>query len=635
MLEVIREHAQGKIAKIILALITIPFALWGVDSYLKNAGDGPIVAKVGGQKISQTEFAQALKDQQERMRAALGKNYDASMMDRPEMRKSVLDGLINQRLILADAAQEGLAISDAQLVRIIAGIDAFQENGRFSQLRYEALLRQQNMSPAMFEHRVRQDLLVQIAQDGVVRPASLPKSVAERLMRINEQEREVSQAVMPVEQFMSQAKVDPSAVKDYYAKHPDEFKVPEQVRLEYVILSAESLMPQMSVSDDEVAAYYKEHLTQFTQPEERQASHILIGVAANASAAEKSAAEEKARNIWQEAKQNPANFAQLAKQYSQDAGSASRGGDLGFFARGAMAKSFEDAVFKMAPDEISQPVRSDFGYHIIKLVAVKPAKTRSLQEVRSEIVQALKRQKAGKKFAESAENFSNVVYEQGDSLKPVAQQLGLQVEQSGWVSRKGGDTPLLNNPKLLQTVFSEDVLKNRRNTEAIEVAPNVLVSARLMEYKPASVKPLEDVATVLSQRLQRQQAAVLAMKSGKDALSQLQQGKTPAALNWSAPQVVSRIKPAGLEPAALKALFRLDPDKLPAYTGVENAQGGYTLLRLTRVIEPATLDESRKQAYAQRFSDMLEQEYAAAYLASLRSKAKIDIKRESLEKTER
>ncbi|MEN6586696.1 MAG: SurA N-terminal domain-containing protein [Sulfuricella sp.] len=635
MLEAIREHAQGKIAKIILALITVPFALWGVDSYLKNAGDGPIAAKVGGQEIPQTEFAQALKDQQERMRSALGKNYDASIMDRPEMRKSVLDRLINQRLILAEAAREGLAVSDAQLVRIIAGIEAFQENGKFNQSRYETLLRQQNMSPAMFEHRLRQDLLVQVAQDGIVRPVSLPRSVADRLMRINEQQREVSQAVMPIEQFMSQSKVDASAVKDYYDKHQSEFKVPEQVRLEYVVLSADSLMSQTSVSEDEVAAYYKEHSAQFTQPEERQASHILISVAANASAKEKSAAEEKARKVWQEAKDNPTNFAQLAKQHSQDPGSASQGGDLGFFARGAMVKPFDDAVFKMAPGEISQPVQSDFGYHIIKLVAVKPAKIRSLQEAHGEIVEALKKQKAGKKFAENAENFNNVVYEQGDSLKPVAQHLGLQVEQSAWVSRKGSDMPLLNNPKLLEAVFSDDVLKNKRNTEAIEVAPNVLVSARLLEYKPASMKPLEEVAAVLSQRLQRQQAAALAVKWGKDALAQLQQGKTLAALNWGAVQVVSRIKPAGLEPAALKEVFKLKSDKLPGYAGVENSQGGFTLVKLTRVIEPATLDESRKQAYAQRFSNMLEQEYTADYLASLKLRTKIDIKRESLEKAER
>lgn len=635
MLEVIREHAQGKIAKVILVLIIVPFALWGVDSYLKNGGGGPVVAKVGKQEIFQQEFVNALKDQQERMRKTQGKNYDAALMDRPETRKSVLDGLINQRLILDDAADQGLTVSDARLVRIIAGIDVLHENGKFSQNRYESLLRQQGMSPAMFEHSMRQDLLVQAAHDGVVRSVSLPRSVAEQLMRINEQQREVSQAVVSIEPFMSQSKVDAAAVKSYYDQHQNEFKVPEQARLEYVILSAENLMSQVNVSDEEISTYYNEYAKQYMQQEERQASHILINVAGSASAAEKNAAEEKARKIWQEAKQSPANFAQLAKQHSQDAGSASQGGDLGFFARGAMVKSFEDKVFKMDPGEISEPVRSDFGYHIIKLVTVNPAKGRALQEVRGEIVQELKKLKAGKKFAESAESFSNTVYEQGDSLKPVAQQLGLQVEQSAWVSRMASDTPLLNNPKLLQAVFTDDVLKDKRNTETVEVAPNVLVSARLLEYKPASVMPLEEVAVVLAHRLQRQQAAAQAVKWGKEALAELQLGKTPANLSWAAPQVVSRIKPASLAPAALKEVFKLKGDKLPGYAGVENAQGGFTLVKVMRVIDAGALDESRRQAYSQRFANMLEQEYAAAYLTSLKSKAKIEISRDGLDKAER
>lgn len=636
MLEAIREHAQGKIAKIILVLITIPFALWGVESYLKNGGDGPIAAKVGNQKITQQEFAQTLKDQQERMRQAMGKNFDPAVMDRPEIRKSVLDGLIVQRLILADAAHEGLTITDAQLARFIAGIEAFQEDGKFSQTRYESLLRQQNMTPALFEHRLRQDLLMQNAQDGIVRSAVVPRSVVDNLARINEQQREVSQAVISIEQFMPQAKIEPAAVKDYYDKHQSEFKLPEQARLEYVVLSAQSLVAQVSVSEDEVASYYKEHASQYGQAEERKASHILINVAANASAADKAAAKDKSRKIWQEAKQNPANFAQLAKQYSQDAGSAAQGGDLGFFGRGAMVKPFEDAVFKMAEGDISEPVQSDFGFHIIKLTAIKPAKLRALPEVRDEIIQELKKQKAGKKFAESAENFSNLVYEQGDSLNPVAQQLGLKVEQSAWVSRMASDTPLLNNAKLLQAVFSEEVLKNKRNTEAVEVAPNTLVAARLLEYKPASVKPLEEVAAVLGQRLQRQQASALAVKWGKEALARLQQGKEePAGLNWSQVQVVSRERPAGLDPAALKEAFKVKPEKLPGYAGVENAQGGFSLIKVTRLIEAGAADEKTRQVYAQRIASLLEREYAAAYLANLKQKTKIDIKREALEKSER
>lgn len=635
MLEVIREHAQGKIAKIILVLITIPFALWGVESYLSQGGSGPVVAKVDGQEIKQNEFSQILRDQQDRMREAMGKNFDPAIMENPEIRKSVLDGLINQRILLADATQEGLAVSDAQLARFIAGIEAFQENGTFSHTRYESVLRQQNMTTSMFEHRLRQDLLLQTSQESVIRNAFVPRAVVESLIRINEQKREISQAVIQIEQFIPETRVEAEAIKDYYSKHQDEFKLPEQARLEYVVLSAENLAAQMSVSEDEIAAYHKEHASQFGQVEERQASHILISAAAKASAAEKTAALDKARKVLQEVKQNPGNFAQLAKQYSQDTGSAAQGGDLGYFGRGAMVKPFEDAAFKMAAGEISDLVQSDFGYHIIKLTAIKPAKLRSLQEAHGEITQELKKQKAGKKFAENAENFSNLVYEQGDSLSPAAQQLGLKVEQSGWLSRMASDIPLLNNPKLLQAVFTDEVLKNKRNSETIEVAPNTLVAARMLEYKAASVRPLEEVAAALGQRLQRQQASALAVKWGKDALARLQQGNTPAGLNWSSSQLLSRSQPAGLTPEVLKEAFRAKADKLPAYAGVENKQGGYILIKVSKLADTGNLDEGRKQAYAQRFSSMLEREYAAAHLASLKQKAKIEVSKEALEKTER
>lgn len=635
MLEVIREHAQGKIAKIILVLITIPFALWGVDSYLKQGHGGPVVAKVDGQEILQNEFSNTLKDQQDRMRSALGKNFDPAIMDNPEIRKSVLDGLISQRVLLADAKKDGLSISDAQLARFISGIEAFWENGKFSHARYESVLRQQNMSIEMFEHRLRQDLTLQMAQEGVIRNAFIPKTVADKLVRINEQQRDTSQAVIGIEQFMPQVKVESAAIKDYYEKHQDEFRLPEQARLEYVVLSAENLAHQVAVSDDEIAAYYKEHANQYVQPEKRQASHILISMAATASAAEKTAAMDKARKVLQEVKLNPGKFVELAKQYSQDTGSAANGGDLGFFGRGAMEKPLEDAAFSMSEGEISDLVQSDFGYHIIKLTSIKSSKLRTLQEVHKEISQELEKQKAGKKFAENADHFSNLVYEQGDSLAPAAQQLGLKVEQSGWVTRMASDTSLLNNPKLLQAVFTEEVLKNKRNTEAVEVVPNILVAARLLEYKAASVKPLEEVSVVLGQRLQRQQASVMAVKWGKDALVQLQQGKSPAGLNWGASQLVSRTKPAGLAPEVMKATFGANADKLPAYAGVENNQGGYTLVKISKLVEVGDLDESRKQAYAQRFSNMLEREYAAAYLASLRQKSKIEIKKEALEKTER
>ena len=635
MLEAIREHAQGKIAKIILALITVPFALWGIDSYLKQGGEGPVVAKVAGQKIYRQEFDQALKDQQERLRGALGKGFDPALMDTPAMRMSVLERLIDQRVLLAEARREGLVVTDAQLAKYIGGIEAFQEGGKFSQARYETLLRQQQMNPLLFEQRLRQDLLLQVAQEGVARSDVLPKTVLDDLIRTNEQEREISLATFSTDQFLSQAKPGEPAVKAYYDKHPEEFKVPEQVRLEYVVLSAASLASQITVSEDEIARYYKDHEREYGVPEERRASHILISVAPNATVAEKKAAGDKARKVWEEAKRSPADFGKLAKEYSQDPGSAAQGGDLGFFARGAMVKAFEDAVFKMSDGQISEPVQSEFGFHIIKLTGIKGGKTRSLDEMRNQIAEELKKQKASKKFAELAENFSNLVYEQGDSLKPAAQQLGLKIEESGWVSRAGSGNPMLSNAKLLQAVFSEDVLKNKRNTEAIEVAPNTLLAARLLEYKPVGTKSLAEVSATLAERMQRQEASSLAVKAGKEALAALRQGKEPAGLHWGQGQVLSLSKPGAVEGQVLREAFKVGTDHLPAYGGAENPQGGgYTLVKVLRVMEGKAVDEKTRKAYGERFAGLLEKEYAAAYLASLKQVAKIEIKEKNLGKAD-
>lgn len=636
MLEAIRERAQGWLAKLILALITVPFALWGIDSYIQSGGESPLVAKVGEDKITLQEFSQSLKDQQERMRSALGRSFDPAMMDRPEIKRSILDGLINRHLLAIEAKDEGLAVSDSQLAKIIAGIEEFQQDGKFSQARYEFVLRQQNMTPAVFESRLRQDMLTQTVADGLSRTAFLPRTVTDNLIRLGEQQREVSVATIGVDDFLPQVKIEPAAAKAYYDQHQNDFRVAEQVRVEYVVLSADTLLPKMSVNEDEIKKYYDEHAAQYQQPEERQASHILIAVPPGAGAAEKDAAREKASQVLKQVKQSPASFAQLAKQYSQDPGSAGQGGDLGYFTRNAMVKPFEDAVFKMAVGEVSDLVQTEFGFHIIKLAAIKSSKTtRPLAEVKDEISTELKKQKAAKKFVESAETFSNTVYEQPDSLKPAVQALGLTLQTSPWISKTGGEVALLNNDKLLQAVFSEEAVKNKRNTEAVEVAPNTLVAARVAEHKPASIRPYEEVAPAINQRLQREQASALAVKYGKEALAQLQQGKEVAGLAWGAVQMVARQTPQGLAEVVLKQAFKADAGKLPAYAGLESPQGGFTLLKISRVIEAGDIESGKRQAYAVRLQNILGQEYAAAQLASLKQKTKVEIKKENLEKSER
>jgi peptidyl-prolyl cis-trans isomerase D len=622
MLEIIRERAHGLIAKIILGLITIPFALWGVDSYIRGGDKADIVAQVDGQGITRQEFSRTLKEQQERMRGAMGERFDPAMVDRPEVRQTVLDGLVQQRLLAMEADRVGFNLPDTLLVSIIAGIPEFQQDGKFSQARYESMIRAQDMTPAIFESRLRQNLVIQQLFEGLSHGVAVPRAADERVARLAEQQREISQAMLTPEQYMIQLKVDPADVKAYYDKHREEFLVPEQARLDYVVLSVDELQQQMLVSDEEVKKYYDEHSAQYNEPEQRRASHILI--------AERAQAEQ----VLKEIKQNPAKFEDLAKQYSKDPGSAVKGGDLGFFARGAMVKPFEEAAFGMKGGEISGLVQSDFGFHIIKLTAIRQGGARSFDEVRGEITQELKKQKAVKKFAELAETFSNTVYEQSDSLKPVADALKLNVQSSPWISKKGADMALLNHPKLLQAVFSDDSLKLKRNTEAVEVAPNTLVAARVAEYKAASYKPFEELNTELAKRLLHEQGNAMAVKQGKDALASLQKGGAVADLKWGAPILISRENASSMGKAALNPIFRVDAGKLPAYTGIENPTGGYLLIKVSKVVEPGAIDPAKKKSYANQLRQALAQEYSSAYLASLKHKADISIKKDKLEKVE-
>jgi peptidyl-prolyl cis-trans isomerase D len=633
MFELLREKKTGQtMAKIILALLIIPFALFGVDYYRRGAG-GDDIATVGGHRISPQEYDQALRERQDRLRGMLGDNFDPAMMENPEVRRSILEDLINQYALVERAKDTGLTVSDADLAALIAQIEVFQRDGKFSRERYEMALRNQGMTTLSFEQKLRQQILAKQAEDPFAQASFVPRAELDRMIALGEQEREVSVAQITPEQFLSQIKLDPAAAKTYYEANKAEFEVPEQVRLEYIVLSPDTLTKDVQVSSDEVKKYYEDHQREFGQAEERRASHILINAPATASEAERKAARAKAEELAKQAKQSPDKFAELAKQNSQDPGSAANGGDLGFFARGAMVKPFDDAVFAMKQDEISGPVESDFGFHVIKLTGIKPSKLVPLDEATPRIEQEIKKQKAAKKFAEVAENFSNLVFEQGDSLKPAADALKLPIQQSGFIRRKGGSPqfPAVNE-KMLAAVFSEEVLKNKRNTEAIEVAPNTLVSARVLEYKPAALRPFEEVSGEIEKKLQLKQAAELAARQGKEALEKLQQGGEAAGVSFGAPLRVSRQKPAGLPEAGVRPVFQANASKLPQYVGLENPRGGYTLVKIIRVLEPPAPTDAQRRLYGDQLRQLAAQEQLSAYLASSREREGVKIRTEMLEK---
>lgn len=615
-------HEKKRLVQFVLALIILPFAFWGVDSYRKSGG-GDALATVNGDKVGAQEFDNAMRQQQQRMRELAGPAFDQTMFEKAEVKHAILDGLVVQHLLGSEAHKAGLAVTDEQLGEIISGIAAFQTEGKFDKKKAEALLKEQGMTSLMFEARVRQELSARQLTDAYTQNGYASTRVADNLIRINEQQRVVALAKLDVATVLPQVKIDDSAVAEYYKNNSNEFKTPERAKVEYVVLSADALSSQIKIDAAEVKRYFEEHHSEFATQEQRQASHILISLNPQASDAEKEAAKIKAEQLLSRVKQSPSSFAALAKEYSQDPGSANNGGDLGFFARGMMVKAFDDAVFKLKVGEISDLVQSNFGFHIIRLAAIKPSKSQPLAEVSALIEQRIKAQKSNDKFTELAEKFSNTVYEQSDSLKPAAELIGASVQQGGWLN-KGQAVSGIWTDKALQAVFAEDTLKNKRNTSAVEVAPNTLLAARVVEYQAASALPLAEVSVAIRKKLQLKQALELMSKQGNEMLAGLQRGEK-ANVVWLTPQSVTRSQHTGLSIELLRLVFQAPAVKLPVYVGAQTEQGGFALVRIDAIKETGDIDEAKRNRYVQQIRQIIGEELLQAYVADARKHADISM----------
>ncbi len=613
-------HKNKLAMQIILGLIAITFAFWGVESYTTFRGASDSVASVNGLSISKRELEEELRRQQDRLREALGRGFDSAAFDTPEVRRELLESLIAQRLIASAALKANLMVSDQALREVIAGMPAFQGEGGFSKSSYELALRSQNppLTPAQFEARLRRDLsLAQLAR--AVAEAAIPsRTAAERLAALLEQKREIAEARVAAQPYAAQVKLDEAKLKAYYDANQAEFRTPERVRAQYVVLSADELAKQDAVSEAELKAAYDARASQYRVEEQRRASHILAKT------------KQEAERLLAEARKSPASFAELARRHSQDTGSAAKGGDLGLVGRGMMVKPFEDAVFRMKEGEIFGPVESEFGFHVVRLTGIQPAASRPLEEVRQELAAELAKQKGARKFAEAAETFGNMVYEQPDSLNPVAERFKLQPRTSGWLTRSAGQEPgALDHPKLRAALFSADAIRNKRNTDAFEVAPGTLVAARLVEYEPESQRGFEEVTADIENLLRRREAAALAQKEGTAKLGQLR-GGSDAGIRWGPVRTVSRRDAQGLSAEALRRVVAADVSKLPAYVGVE-LPDGYALYRISKVIESAPKTDQQRSADVAGVAQFMGAAQYVEFVASLRERADIEINRKNLE----
>ena len=633
MFDLVHKHKLA--AQVILFLMMIPFAFFGVDYYFRGGNTADTVATVGKDKITMVEFDQSLRDQQQRARQLMGRNFDAAMFDNPEVRFAVLDQVVNDHLLAGKARDERFRVSDAQLRETIASIPAFQEDGKFSGQRYELYLIGQNTNRVAFEEKVRQDMMSAAIQEPVAAANIVARPSTEKFLGLLEQQREVAIAVISAEPFAKDVKIGDADVKTFYDKNQTLFQTPELAKIEYLILTADALQASATVDAADVKKQYDTNLKQYSTAEERTVAHMLVAVKPDATDAERAAARKRAEDLLAKARANPAKFGDLARESSQDPGSAQQGGDLGTFPRGTMVKAFEDAAFAANPGDIVGPVLTDFGWHVIKVNGVKAALVQPFDDVKAQIETDLKRQQAAQKFAASADQFQNLVYEQADGLAGAAKALNLKVEVTPLITRAQAQALAKGNAKFVQALFAPESIQGKRNTEAIEIGPNALIAARILDYKPAAPRPFDEVKDEIARQLSRKAASDLAQEAGRAKLTTLIDGKgdKQAGVTFGKPMQIGRNQAqAGIAPDAVALIFQANQDKLPAYVGATNERGDYSIYKVLAVNTPANSDKAKVDAASARLSEQVGREMLTAYLASLRSKADVKINQTNLEK---
>jgi len=626
MFEFIRNHQR--IMQFLLLLLILPsFVLVGVSSYQERGASGEGVATVDGKKITQQEWEAAQRRQIDQARQMMGAQFDQKLFDTPEAKQAILDNLVAERAINAEVARNQLTVSDSVLRKAILDIQQFRKaDGSFDKEGYIAALAAQGMTPDQFDARMRHDMAVQQLVGSIQQTAFAPRTVSSRLSDINDQEREVQEQLFPAAQYAAQVKVTDDMLKAYYDKNTALFQVPETVKADYVVFDAPAVEKTIAVSDAEIADAYNKNKARFLTAEKRSASHILINASANAKPADDAAAKAKAQAILDELKKNPGDFAKVAKAQSQDPGSAELGGDLGTIEKGVFVKPVEDAIYGLKEGEMSGLVRSEFGYHIIKVTKVTPAVQKSLEDAKPEIAAELKKAKMSAKYAELAETFTNTVYEQADSLKPVADKLGLTIQTAEGLTRTPnpalGTSPV-NNEKFLKAIFSQDALTNKRNTEAIETAPSTLVAGRVVEFKPATKRPFAEVEAAIRQRVTQEEALRLARQAGEAKLAAAK--ASGDASGFGEVKTVSRTKQPAINETAAIAVLKADTSKLPAYVGVELPGQGYGVYRIAKVSQPAQPDAARRKQEAEQIGSAVGGGETYGFVEALKHKAKAKI----------
>lgn len=622
MFEFIRTHMR--LMQFLLLLLIIPsFVFFGVSGYNLEGG-GADVAVVDGRPITQVELDEAHRVQIERLRQQMP-NLDAKFFDTPELKVETLEGMVRERVIEAAALKQHLATPDPRMQRLFATDPELAFLRRPDGNLNRDVLAAQNMTAEQFIQRFRRELTMRQVLQGITQSAEAPVGAADAALDAMFQQREVQILRFDAKTYAAKVTPTDAQIEAYYNDPANKalYTAPESAAIEYAVLDLASVEKTLSVSEEELRKYYEQNEARYGTPEERRARHILINAPASATADDRAKAKARAEALLEQVRKSPATFAEVATKNSQDTGSAAQGGDLDYFGRGMMVKPFEEAAYALKPGDISGLVETEYGYHIIQLEAVRGGEKKTFEQARAQVETEVKKDQAQKKYAELAEQFTNTVYEQPDSLKPALDKFKLEA-RSAKVSRlpDPAATGPLANSKFLDALFDAGNLQAKRNTEAIETAPNTLVSGRVVSYEPAHQKPLADVRDLIRQGLVARESAELAKKEGQARLEALKGGATdglPPAVT------VSRAQPPEAGQALLDAVLAADAGKLPAYVGVSLGDQGYAVAKVNKVLgrDPAVADAQQgRRQYAQTWAAA----ESAVYFEALKKRFETEVK---------
>ncbi|MGE5154815.1 MAG: SurA N-terminal domain-containing protein [Bdellovibrio bacteriovorus] len=632
MLQTIRDRAQGWIAWVIIILISIPFALWGIQSYLGVGGE-VVVANVNGVEITERDLQRRVQEARIQLRERLGAAYDAAQIDDRRLRREVLDDMIREALLVDVSDHLGFRVSDREIQAQILSEPAFQRGGQFDHTVYAQVLELQGLSPALFEAQLRQRMVGTQMGRGVVGSELITTAERQDFQRLSGQRREFSWLRIPAARFTDDTPIAEEAIQAYYSANLGAFQTPEQVRLEYLVLDVDTLAKNSAVSDEELARTYESDQARFGQPERRKVRHILLTVPADADEAKSQAVLAEIQGVRDRILSGE-SFADVAKAVSQDPGSASQGGSLGEIEQGIMDPAFDQAAFSLGAAQLSEPVRSRFGYHLIEVEEIIPARVKPFEEVKESLRAELARQKAESLFYDLGERLANVVYESPDSLQPAAEELGLSIQKSDWIARSGGEG-LLGHPKVTAAAFSEEVLGQRRNSDLIEPEKDVLQAlvVRVIDHREASTRPLEQVREEIVAALRLEQARKAAADAAKAGAEKLRGGADWAAVAGEdkpeEPGLVGRNDPK--LPAPVRAVAFTLPAPAEGQASVGTAvfdDGDAAIVRVTRVEPGAASPQESGGADQQRsmLTQLMGRQAYESVLVDMERRAKIERK---------